>query len=52
MTDRLGEHTLFEQEHKEACEIAAGRLLEEMLRDPVEHAARTAMEQKYGKVEK
>ena len=52
MTDRLGEHTLFEQEHKEACDIAAGRLLEEMLRDPVEHAVRTAMEQKYGKVEK
>ena len=42
----------FTEEHKEACEIAAGRLLEELLRDPVEHAVRTAMEAKYGKVEK
>jgi hypothetical protein len=39
----------FISEHNKAIQIAADRLLDELLTDPIEHAVRTAMEQKYGK---
>ena len=50
MTDRLGEHTLFEQEHKESCEIAAARIFDP---DYATHrAVKDAFKDKYGKDEK